>query len=193
MGENIHPPMTPAEEQALAKSGKNPLHFFFVIFCGVSICTIGRNAVSDKYSPEAGQVAWAVLMAVCITAGFFYGRYLNRRQAQRRRLLRERYQYVYRVLALPPELSTFAKHPSAKIEVGDFGWEAPPLANDGLIYLQGLTPDWKLVWHAGFHPNQIEKVGPKPQSQYDYVAEDEFPVCPYPINERPTKDLGLPG
>jgi hypothetical protein len=38
----------------------------------------------------------------------------------------------------------------------------------GLIYLQGLTPDWRTVWHAGFQPNQIERIGLKPSSQYDH-------------------------
>jgi hypothetical protein len=38
----------------------------------------------------------------------------------------------------------------------------------GLIYLQGLTDEWGLVWRAGFRPDQVEFVGPKPVSQYDW-------------------------
>ncbi len=52
--------------------------------------------------------------------------------------------------------------------MGDYGWEAQPLRKNNLIYLQGLTEEWLVVWLAGFRPDEIEYVGLKPLSQYDW-------------------------
>lgn len=187
--------MKSSEQHIPAKPPNVILICIIPLILGLFCVNVGRSIVERKYGPEAGKAAWAALLIIFIFLAVLYGKLLKCREAQRRRLLRERYQCVYRVLALPPELSTFNKHPLAKIEVGDYGWEAPPLADDGLIYLQGLKPDWGVVWHAGFYPDQIEKVGQKPVSQYDYgsvLAWVDPSPCPYPIVERETNDLGLP-
>lgn len=134
-----------------------------------------------------------VFIAACVVVVLAYY-LLNISEERRRRNLREKYRYIYRVIAAPPEKSKIKRHSTAVILIGDYGWEAPSLANDGLIYLQGLTSKWGVVWHAGFHPDQIEKVGLKPQSQYDWNCTWSYntPPCPYPIVERQTQDLGWP-
>jgi hypothetical protein len=99
-------------------------------------------------------------------------------------------------VAIPLDAKNIIKPADAEIRVGDFGWEAAPIRNDGLIYLQGLTSGWRVVWHAGFRPEQVERVGPKPSSQYDYWApywaKPSPPICPFPVQERETSDMGLP-
>jgi len=95
---------------------------------------------------------------------------------------------------MPTDESTIKKPKDSEIKVGDYGWQAEPIRNDGLIYLQGLTAEWQVVWYAGFHPEQIESVGPKPRSQYDwdYSWARRAPPCPFPVQERKTNTMGLP-
>lgn len=97
----------------------------------------------------------------------------------------------------PPPSKSIVKPAAAEIQIGDYGWDARPSSEDGLIHLQGLTPKWQVVWHAGFRPDQIEKVAVKPASQYDYWAPywakpPPPPPCPYPVRERNTPTMGLP-
>jgi hypothetical protein len=119
-----------------------------------------------------------------------------RRQAQKRQECREKYTHVYRILALPSHEGGIKKAQGAEIRVGDCGWEAAPLRDDGLIYLQGLNSQWRVIWYAGFRPDQIEKVAPKPQSQYDWnnTWVKEPPSCPFPVQEHfhPTINMGFP-
>lgn len=111
--------------------------------------------------------------------------------------VREKYRDVYRVIAIPNASRNFALPKGAEIRVGDYGWEAGPSRTDGLIYLQGLTLDWRVVWHAGFHAEEIAKVGKKPNSQYDawypyWASPPPLPPCPFPVIERETMTLGRP-
>jgi len=82
----------------------------------------------------------------------------------------------------------------ASIKIGDYGWEAVPLRDDGLIYLQGLDTEWQVIWHAGFRPEQIESVATKPQSQYDWNYEwvRKKLLCPFPVQEHSTAGMGFP-
>ncbi len=110
---------------------------------------------------------------------------------------RDEYREIYRVIAIPCDPSVIVMPESAEIRVGDYGWEAGPSRNDGLIYLQGLTLDWTVVWHAGLHPNEIEKVGTKPHSQYDswypyWANPPRLPPCPFSVVERETMTIGRP-
>jgi hypothetical protein len=117
-----------------------------------------------------------------------------RRAAQRRQEWKLKYSAIYRVIALPTDMIVIRKPQGAEIKVGDHGWEAVPLRDDGLIYLQGLSPQWRVVWYAGFRPDQIERVASKPRSQYDWdnTWVKNPPPCPFPIQERETPNLGLP-
>jgi hypothetical protein len=81
---------------------------------------------------------------------------------------REKYRGIYRVKALPKIEKSIWRNLGAEIKVGDYGWEASPWRQDGMIYLQGLNEKWGLVWWAGFEADQIEYVCPKPVSQYDW-------------------------
>jgi hypothetical protein len=152
------------------------------------------NELGKSYGGNARIIIPIVgFVAACVVVVLTY--YLLGTYEERyRRNLREKYRYIYRVIAAPDEEGKIKKHPSAVILIGDYGWEAPPLANDGLIYLQGLTAKWGVVWYAGFRPDQIEKIGLKPQSQYDwnYTWSYNTPPCLYPIVERETQDLGWP-
>jgi hypothetical protein len=163
-----------------------------IFLLSVPICTGDR--VGKQYGVWAG--IGAGIASVPLAAGvlvLFY-RALNRQTEQRRREYREKYRYVYRVLAVPDDPRNILKPDSAQLMVGDYGWEAEPICKNGLIYLQGLTPKWCVVWHAGFRTDQVEKVAPKPRSQYDWdhTWMDSPPPCPFPVQERITAAMGLP-
>jgi len=135
------------------------------------------------------------LAAFGLVAEFYRWRW--RRDRRRLSELREKFRTIYRVVALPADSKKIIKPSGAEIRVGDYGWEAAPLGKDDLIYLQGLTASWEVVWHAGFRSGYIEKIGPKPGSQYDYwvpywVKRNPPAPCPYPVEQRATPTMGLP-
>jgi hypothetical protein len=104
-----------------------------------------------------------------------------------KRRLRKKYKLIYRVISVPSDHQFMLKAVGASIEIGDYGWEAEPIYKDGLIYLHGLNPRWQVVWYAGFRPDQVEVVGPKPRSQYysinPYANVDKIPQCPFPVQK----------
>lgn len=145
---------------------------------------------------------WGIAAAVSsgsisvFTVGLFY-RWTWRRDKRGLQNARDKFQEIYRVIAEPSNPKVIVKPEGAEIRVGDFCWEAGPSRNDGLVYLQGLTVDWTVVWHAGLHSDEIEKICKKPHSQYDswhpYWAEPpSLPLCPFPIVERETMTIGRP-
>lgn len=79
---------------------------------------------------------------------------------------------------MPAAQMSIIKPQGAEIRIGDYGWEAGPDPGDGLIYLQGLAPDWTVVWHTGFSRDEVERVAEKPTSQYDYSPERRRSVEP---------------
>ena len=98
---------------------------------------------------------------------------------------------------LPSAQLSVIKPQGAEIRIGDYGWEAGPTRSDGLIYLQGLAPDWTVVWHTGFRPDEVERVAEKPTSQYDYWApywakSPPPSPCPFPVADRETMTWGRP-
>jgi hypothetical protein len=127
-------------------------------------------------------------------------RTMDRRYDRYRAEVREKYRGIYRVVAVPTNAKDFIVAPGAEIRIGDYGWEAEPCwkRRDGLIYLQGLTLTWHVVWEAGFRPDQLEYIGPKPRSQYDwrddYDCRTGHPKahCPYAVQNRPTCAMGFP-
>lgn len=78
---------------------------------------------------------------------------------------REQYRGIYRVKA--PPVSDWVWLPE-NIRMGDCAWEMEPLRKDKLIYLHGLEEQWGVVWKAGFRREDVEYIGPKPVSQYDW-------------------------
>lgn len=150
--------------------------------------------IATHYGFQRGILGGGITAILCIGAVLLFYRVLARQHKERQRELRKKYRGVYRVTGLPTELDTVRKPDGAEIRVGDNGWEAEPLRNDGLTYLQGLTAQWHVVWYAGFRPEQIEKVDEKPQSQYDwnYSWVTAPPPCQFPVQPRKTPDMGFP-
>jgi hypothetical protein len=164
--------------------------------------------LGERYLGFSGRVIVAafallvfffVLMRQCFRAADKLD-YRSRAEAK------EKYCGIYRVLALPAPDADRNNWQTSEITVGDFGWESTPLSKDGLIWLHGLSADWGLVWRAGFRPDQIEYVGPKPVSQFDWkdfeydgpkpaacyhwpLVKPKIP-CPFPI-QKPVSDRRL--
>ena len=165
----------------------------FVITVAFLIGTSVAKAYGALWGTGAGLLAGSLSV---ITVILFY-RWAWRRDERRLQELREKYRAIYRVVAVRPEPEIIMMPEGAEIRIGDFGWEAGPIRNDGLIYLQGLTQEWTVVWHAGFRSDQIERVATKPNSQYDswhpYWADPPpLPPCPFPVVERETLTIGRP-
>ena len=152
--------------------------------------------VAKHFGLWTGIGAGLLSAIVCVAAVVISYRARGRNTAQQRREFKEKYTRIYRVLAAPTDAAAIKKAQGAEIKVGDFGWDAAPLRNDGLIYLQGLNPQWRVVWYAGFRPEQIENFAPKPQSQYDwnYAWVKNPPPCPFPVQEHfhSTVNMGFP-
>jgi hypothetical protein len=153
--------------------------------------------VTDHFGRGMGVPAGILASLLFATIVVIFYRWNWRRRDTRMKMLREQYRMIYRVRLTPGDVGSIIKHPDAEIRIGDYGWEAAPIRKDGLIYLQGLTENWRVVWHAGFLPEQVEQIGPKPASQYDYwvpywAESCKFPRCPFPIQKRQTPDMGLP-
>jgi len=145
---------------------------------------------------------WAGFSAAFLALVVFFKimDFLNRFGRRRhRRKMAEKYPRIFRVLAVPVErdssrlLSKLFPAENHVVKIGDYGWEANPFlrrATDrkgNLIYLKGWNEDWKLIWYAGFRPNEIEFVGPKPFSEYDLPNRPApRPVCPFPVQPRDT-------
>ena len=163
----------------------------------IALTGIIEEFVAHRFGRGPGIGAAAVTLIVCvIVVGLVY-RWSWRRERKQLQELREKYRGIYRVIALPADQNIIAKPDGAEIKIGDYGWEAGPIHKDGLIFLQGLTVEWTVVWHAGFRPDQIEWITEKPSSQYDYwvpywAKSPPPPACPYPVIERNTLTMGRP-
>lgn len=152
------------------------------------------NILAKTFGIWAGIGVGVLAAVTCMTAVILFYRASGRRHEKRRRELREKYLEIYRVVSIPEE-GNITKQQGAEIKVSDYGWEAEPQdCRDGFIYLQGLTDKWQVVLYAGFRPDQIEKIGLKPRSQYDwdYSWLGNAPPCPFPIQKRETASMGLP-
>jgi len=186
----------PADRCRLSRQAYTLIELLAISFViGVPVFTAA--AVSTRYGRITGVTSGLLAVPVCILLVVFFYRQTWRREERLRRELREKYRAIYRVTALPTEPRSIVKPVGAEIIVGDYGWEARPMRRDGLIHLQGLTTTWKVVWHAGFHRDQLENVAIKPGSQYDYwvpywAITSPPPPCPFPVQERNTPTMGLP-
>jgi hypothetical protein len=163
----------------------------------VAVTVAVSKSVAGKYGTGSGIGAGipAALGAAFIVVVFY--RWSWRRDRRRLQELQEKYQEIYRVLAIPSDQKSIMKPEGAEIKVGDYGWEAAPIRKDGLVYLHGLTPEWTVVWYAGFRPDQIERVATKPRSQYGiwvpyWAKKPVLPPCPFPVLDRDTLTVGHP-
>ncbi len=153
--------------------------------------------VAHKLGRWTGIGAGALTLIICVSGVVLFYRWSWKRDRKRLQELKEKYRGIYRVIALPSNQKILAKPDGAEIKIGDYGWEAGPINKDGLIYLQGLTVEWTVVWHAGFRPDEIEWITEKPSSQYDYwfpywAKSPPLPPCPYPVIKRATPTMGRP-
>lgn len=163
----------------------------------VAVVGIVEESVTRKLGRWSGIGAGVIVLILCVIGVVVFYRSLAKRDRKRLQELRRNYRGIYRVLALPSEQKIVAKPETAEIKIGDYGWEAGPANQDGLIYLQGLTKEWTVVWHAGFRSDQIERVADKPSSQYDvwvpvWAKSPPPPPCPFPVIERATITIGRP-
>ncbi len=184
------------ESRRSTRNAYTLIELLAVIFI-VGFVTAVHEAVRAKHGE--GPALLASVVAVVVSALFIVLFWDWNSRSNKRRLteVREQYQSIYQIKELPTDPKSIIKLEAAEIRIGDYGWEAKPSRKDGLIHLQGLTPKWQVVWHAGFRPDQIVKVAAKSASQYDYWAPywakpPPPPPCPYPVQERETPTLGLP-
>lgn len=169
----------------------------FIVFATVVYASAMYKVVCGEL--ELGLAAVASLLEVLAVILLFvlFLRWTWRQNKRRLTELRENYRNIYQIKVLPTDAKSIVKPEGAEIQIGDYGWDAKPNRRDGLIHLQGLTTRWQVVWHAGFRPEQIEKVAVKPASQYDYwspywAKPPPPPPCPFPVRERNTPTMGLP-
>lgn len=178
------------------RKGYTLLELLTVIFVVSGAIVIGK-IVASVYGGWSGAGAGLLTGVLCSIILAVLDRRHWQRQDRRLQELREKYHSIYRVIVVPTNLKIIIRPDGAEIKIGDFGWEAWPSHNDGLIYLHGLTPEWTVVWHAGFRQDQIEWVADKPNSQYDSWYQDwatppPLPPCPFPIVDRETPTIGRP-
>ncbi len=184
-----------AENRRSSKGGYTLIELLAVMFI-ITGCLLTGDFVGRHFGKWPGIGAGVFGGAICFAIVALFYRWGWRRDKRQLLELKQKFCTIYRVVRLPSVQESIIKPVGAEIKVGDYGWEAAPIRNDGLIYLQGLTVGWCVVWHAGFRPEQVEKIGPKPSSQYDYWvpywAKPSPPACPFPVQERQTPDMGLP-
>jgi len=163
----------------------------------MAVTMVTWGSVARTYGAGWGIGAALSAGSLSVATVIVFYRWMEQRNQRALQNVRDRYRNVYRVIALPADPRIIVMPEGAEIRVGDYGWEAGPSRNDGLIYLQGLTRDWTVVWHAGLRSDEIEKAGEKPNSQYDswypyWANPPALPPCPFPVVERETLTVGRP-
>ncbi|RMD67020.1 hypothetical protein D6833_00770 [Candidatus Parcubacteria bacterium] len=180
----------------MQRSGFTCIELAAIIFIMGATSTAGVAARNVFGNWGAGLAAGAIAAAAaCVIVKECY-RWSNRIAEREMRELSERFPRIFRVLVVPRGLPCVMAR-AAEIRVGDYGWEAEPIYDDGLIYLHGLTEEWKVAWYAGFRPEHIEVVGEKPRSQYflpySWICNGaEAPRCPFPVQHSAEETLGFP-
>jgi hypothetical protein len=177
------------------RAGCTLIELLALIFI-IALATAAYVTLAKSHGIGMRIAAAAIGGAVGLGIVALFYRWWGRRDKARLEKLSADYVGIYRVLAVPGEHQPTIMLEGAEIRIGDYGWEAAPLVKNGLIYLQGLAPDWRTVWHAGFRPDQIERIGLKPSSQYDYWVPYWVKIqpapCPFPILPRETPSMPPP-
>ncbi|GIX04972.1 MAG: hypothetical protein KatS3mg114_0841 [Planctomycetaceae bacterium] len=178
-----------------SRHGYSCVEVVVVVFTVTTSLIVGL-VLSRHFGLIAGIAAGTVTALMCVLASCAFYKWSSRRWAREVREMDKRYPRVYRVLFVPPDLPCVIAN-GAEIRVGDYGWEAEPIYDDGLIYLHGLTEEWAVAWHAGFRSEQVEVIGEKPLSQYSIpyswrCAGAKPPPCPFPVQHAPEESLGFP-
>ena len=163
----------------------------------ITVTGVVGKSVASRYGAGAGFGAAVLAALACLAIVVLFYRWSWRKDRRRLQDLKDKYQGIYRVLAMPSDPGSIMKPEGAEIRIGDYGWEAGPMRKDGLIYLHGLTLEWTVVWYAGFRPDQIERVAAKPYSQYGlwvpyWAKKPVLPPCAFPVVDRETPAVGRP-
>jgi len=161
----------------------------------------GKNVISTLADIVEAERASIEIAVVCIVALFPLVALAVGKAWLDETRWRKKYGSIFRVVSVPSDQDFVLKAAGTSIELGDYGWEAEPIRQDGLIYLHGLNPRWQVVWYAGFRPDQVVVFGPKPRSQYFmlpfWVRPEKIPQCPFPVKRcemgaYPIYHFGLP-
>lgn len=156
---------------------------FFVILVSIGI---GVGSLVAKFLGIFAGIGAGILAV----AGFIYLTKILSVAGHRRhcRKMAEKYTRIFRVRDLPTDETSIILPKNSEIKTGDYGWESGPIRKNGLIYLRGFDEKWKFIWWAGFQPEQIEFVCPKPFSDYDRHLPDRKDLlknpCPFPVQLR---------
>lgn len=174
-------------------SGYTLIELLMVIFIFGGTGAAG-GYFGEKYGLWAGIGAGALFAVASVGAVVLLYRWSWKWEERRCAEIRDLYRGIYRVVKVPANKKNIQLGEFAEIRIGDFGWEAEPFRNNELLYLQGLTTQWEVVWYAGFEPGEVEYVGPKPSSQYDrtWGYGETPPICPFSVQRLKTGTLGLP-
>jgi prepilin-type N-terminal cleavage/methylation domain-containing protein len=185
-----------SKNRRTAQSAYTLIELLAVMFI-VALAAGAYGAVRPKYGQSGALMASVLGFFAGVLLVILFYRWAESQDKRRLARLRENYRSIYRVKELPARAKNIVKPEGAEIQIGDYGWDARPNRRDGLIHLQGLTTGWRVVWHAGFRPDQIEMVATKTASQYDYwrpywAKLPPPPPCPFPVRERNTPTMGMP-
>jgi hypothetical protein len=159
----------------------------------VGVVIINHVAAAHGRTAQIG-VGFAIFAGFFIFLKYWY-RWIDHFQMRRRAYIRDVYRGIYRVKVLPVSKWTWLKE---NIKTGDYGWEMEAAQKDDLIYLHGLNDQWRVVWIGGFRREDLEYVGLKPVSEYDWrefdydgprptsiysrVESKAKTPCPFPVN-----------
>ena len=156
------------------------------------VIPISLGAGVGTFAANFFGVPVGIVVGILTTMLFFYCLKILSVVSHRRhcRTMEKKYTRIFRVLVLPANEVIAIKTKNSEIKLGDYGWECSPIASqkNGLVYLQSFNEKWQLIWWAGFQPEQIEFVSPKPFSQYDRFLPDKQEIlkapCPFPVQPR---------
>jgi hypothetical protein len=170
----------PKEREDSRWHARHARNLWFLSLIGYPIIGIVVVNIAGTWLGGFARVSVGVLVLV----GFFLYlkwlyRWLDRIAMQDRAEKREKFRGIYRVKAPPTSKWTWLQE---NIKIGDYAWEREPWRKDDLIYLHGLEEQWGVVWMAGFRREDVEYVGPKPVSEYDWRGFDydgRKPTAPY--------------
>ena len=137
-----------------ASAGVTLIDLLAVIFM-IDVPILTGMFVARNFGVWPGVAAGILAAPASIGAVVAFYKWSWRLDDRRCAEVREQYRGIYRVIQIPPDKKNVRLAESAEIRIGDYGWEAEPFRDTKLIYLQGLSPVWEMVWHAGFEPHEI--------------------------------------
>jgi len=189
--------------------------FFSIFILSMAVLVAASALMMDMGESYFGVFGRLIIGTLALLIFFFvlmrwFYRFGDKLDDRSRAEAREKYRGIYWVLSPPAINKNDGNNWCVEaITIGDYGWESKPLTKDGLIWLHGLSAGWGHVWRAGFRLDQVEYVGSKPVSQYDWkdfeydgpkpTACYQWPLvkpknlCPFPVQKTiPDRRLQFP-